>query len=86
MPKAFRDLNLAPVPKSAAPWRTSRPGALLSPRETRLLESFVLPRGSATAGQVVCSSCAETGATVEDVEHQGWCIYVDGPVCPDRPN
>lgn len=36
--------------------------------------------------QVICSYCGETGTGLEDVQHQSWCVYLDGPVCPAVPN
>jgi hypothetical protein len=94
--KALRDLNLEPVRAADAPWGLSRAGGALPPSQEALLlapvsalvseEDFALPLGCETAGRVVCSYCAETGDTVEGVRHRGWCIYVDGPICPEVPN
>lgn len=35
---------------------------------------------------VTCSYCGESGLGLETVGHQPWCIYLDGPVCPEVPN
>lgn len=35
---------------------------------------------------VTCSYCGESGLDVEALGHQPWCIYVNGPVCPEVPN
>ena len=35
---------------------------------------------------VTCSYCGESGLGLETVPHQPWCIYLDGPVCPEVPN
>lgn len=35
---------------------------------------------------VTCSYCGESGLGLETVSHQPWCIYVDGPVCPEVPS
>lgn len=36
--------------------------------------------------QVVCTCCGEAARGLEEVRHQSWCIYLDGPVCPAFPN
>lgn len=36
--------------------------------------------------QVLCSYCGGAGKELEDVQHQTWCVYVDGPVCAEVPN
>jgi hypothetical protein len=35
---------------------------------------------------VTCSYCGESGLGIESVAHQPWCVYLDGPVCPEVPN
>jgi hypothetical protein len=60
-------------------------------RETLLRGGFALSpepetRQAGPLAPVICSYCAERAYTVEDIRHEGWCIYVDGPVCPDVPN
>lgn len=35
---------------------------------------------------VTCSYCGDTGLGLEAVPHQPWCVYADGPVCPEVPN
>lgn len=35
---------------------------------------------------VTCSYCGESGVGMEALSHQPWCIYLDGPVCPEVPN
>lgn len=36
--------------------------------------------------QVVCSYCGEAARALDQVPHQSWCVYRDGPVCPEVPN
>lgn len=60
--------------------------ARLEMRETLLLAGFSLPVEPEASVHVVCSYCAEGGHEVADVRHEDWCIYQDGPVCPDVPN
>lgn len=35
---------------------------------------------------VTCTYCGESGLGLEAVPHQPWCVYLDGPVCPEVPN
>lgn len=60
-------------------------------RGTLLRGSFSPPPGPETRqpgplARVICSYCAESAYTVEDIGHEAWCIYAGGPVCPDVPN
>ena len=36
--------------------------------------------------QMICTYCGQTGRVLEDVQHQSWCVYLDGPVRPQIPN
>lgn len=47
---------------------------------------YDVPYLSDREDQVICSYCGETGTGLDNVAHQSWCVYLDGPVCPEVPN
>ena len=66
-------------------------GTILFPLDFRVREMlghdvYEVPFLPDREDQVLCSYCGETASGLEDVQHQSWCVYMEGPVCTEMPN